>query len=127
MVEMIVRLKDVDGSSGIGVGAGYPSLNNGTCPVLQILLLSQSEVKYRIVDRFGRISFWPADMFDIVDNTIPENWGVSPDGGNGVTIGYERLVRVGFWEDYYDGVPEAVEIVDELLKDPSFPDPDSLR
>ncbi|MFD1811774.1 hypothetical protein [Rhodococcus gannanensis] len=113
---MIVKLKDLDLIPTSRAGARYPKLKDDICPVLQMLVLPPGSVDYRIVDRNGGISVWPAEIFDIVDNRTPDSWGVTSDAGNCVTIGFTAVAHVGFWEYYYDGAPGIEEVVDQVLK-----------
>ena len=72
---------------------------------------------YRIVDRHGSISVWPAEIFEIIDNRVPESWSVFSDFGNTVTIGYGEFARIGFWEDFYDDSVEAMNVVARVLNE----------
>jgi hypothetical protein len=48
------------------------------------------------------------DQFEIVDQTIPECWGIYPTPrDNGLFIGPAAWAKFGFWEKYFDGDPAA--------------------
>jgi hypothetical protein len=52
--------------------------------------------------------------FEIVDSSIPSNWGVFPTPrGNGLFIGPAAWAEPGYWEKFFDGDPDAVRAFEE--------------
>ncbi|MFD4292855.1 hypothetical protein ACFWPA_08540 [Rhodococcus sp. NPDC058505] len=115
---MIVELKPAGERVPNTVGAPYPTLLEGRSDVLEIAISHRSDTTYRVIDKSGLASIWPAGMFDVVDNTVPDGWILIPGRGGGLMITHGRFARAGFWEDYFDGHPDAVEefadVVSEL-------------
>jgi hypothetical protein len=54
-------------------------------------------------------------MFETVDSSIPPNWVVRVPERGGVDLEPARWLVDGFWQDFFDGVPEAEQIFDEEL------------
>ena len=50
----------------------------------------------------------PPELFVVVDATEPPDWVSRVEDGHRYAYPPE-LNTVGFWEDYHDGVPEAIE------------------
>jgi hypothetical protein len=76
------------------------------------LTVQQGERGLVLVQIMGRSGPGPAlhslDQFEIVDQSIPECWGVYPTPrDNGLFIGPAAWAKFGFWERFFDGDPAA--------------------
>lgn len=74
---------------------------------------------FRILNDHGRPYLYPKDLFEVVDAREPDDW-LNEIGEDGEHYAYPApLNNVGFFEDFFDGVPEAVaafwHIVNERL------------
>ncbi|HVX46631.1 MAG TPA: hypothetical protein VHC49_22250 [Mycobacteriales bacterium] len=102
-------------SSWVRVGREYVVIEISTAP--------GRAVDLRILTDDGTPSYWSAEMFETVSNVIPSNWAaqVRPGGTTVLTAG--AWLRPGFWEDYFDFVPDAVAAYDRdlaiMLEDPT--------
>jgi hypothetical protein len=52
-------------------------------------------------------SVHPLSQFDIVDPSIPRNWGVHGRSSGGIFLGPLSWSEIGFWEKYFDGDQKA--------------------
>jgi hypothetical protein len=74
---------------------------------------------FRIINDKGRPFLFPAALFKVTDADEPEDW-ISEVGEDGERYAYPAsLNRSGFFEDFFDGKPEAVatfwRVVNEQL------------
>lgn len=63
---------------------------------------------YRIVNDINEPILYSKDMFDVVDPKYPETWIKSDYGDGELYIEPRELSEIGFYEDYFEGVAEAV-------------------
>jgi hypothetical protein len=74
------------------------------------IVVGIDDTNFRIISDFGEPVLYEKEIFDVVDSTIPPQW-IRRDYGDGeYFIDPPELSRRGFYEDYFDGVPDAVEI-----------------
>lgn len=93
---MIVELREEDSS--------YPDLT----PEQPYVVLGIEADDLRILNDQGRPYLYPAELFTIVDGREPDDW-VSEIGEDNERYAYPPpLNDCGFFEDYFDGQPEAV-------------------
>jgi hypothetical protein len=93
---MIVELREEDSS--------YPDLT----PEQPYVVLGIEADDLRILNDQGRPYLYPAELFTIVDAREPDDW-VSEIGEDNERYAYPPpLNDCGFFEDYFDGQPEAV-------------------
>ncbi len=84
----------------------YPELTPGQpYPVLGI-----EADDLRVLNDQGRPYLYPRELFTVVDNREPEDW-VTELGEDEERYAYPPLLNsAGFFEDFFDGKPEAVSI-----------------
>ncbi|KJR97905.1 MAG: hypothetical protein VR65_23125 [Desulfobulbaceae bacterium BRH_c16a] len=70
---------------------------------------------YRVVDDSSEPILYTKELFDVVDSSIPSNWVEKIFEGESY-IDPEDTCEPGFYEDYFDGVPHAIETYNNLLK-----------
>jgi hypothetical protein len=93
---MIVKLRQPDSS--------YPDLT----PDQPYVVLGIEADDLRILNDQGRPYLYPHELFVVVDAREPEDW-VSELGVDNERYAYPPLLsHCGFFEDYFDGKPEAV-------------------
>ncbi len=93
---MTVELRERD--------SGYPDLTPGQ----PYLVLGIEADDLRILNDQGRPYLYPREIFTVVDAREPEDW-VSEVGQDSERYAYPSpLNEAGFFEDYFDGKPEAV-------------------
>jgi hypothetical protein len=68
----------------------------------QVLLRIESEGE-------GTPALFPAEMFVTTSAAIPRNWRVHIEQGGAVEFAPESWLKPGFWEEFFNQVPEAVE------------------
>lgn len=82
----------------------YPDLT----PEQPYVVLGIEADDFRILNDQGRPYLYPRKLFTIVDAREPEDW-VSAFGEDNERYAYPPLLNhSGFFEDYFDGNPEAV-------------------
>lgn len=63
---------------------------------------------YRIINEIGEPILYPKALFDVIESSIPDSW-VRQDYEDGeYYIDPPELSRPGFYEDFFDGNPEAI-------------------
>ena len=93
---MTVELRERD--------SGYPDLTPGQ----PYLVLGIEADDLRILNDQGRPYLYPREIFTVVDAREPEDW-VREVGKDNERYAYPSpLNEAGFFEDYFDGKPEAV-------------------
>lgn len=64
---------------------------------------------YRLIDDTGRPYLFPPALFTLVDPARPANWVTEwIDGAEYASA--PDMARAGFFEDYFDGDPEALRV-----------------
>src|SRR3954447_19430180 len=82
----------------------YPDLT----PDQPYVVLGIEADDLRLLNDQGRPYLYPAGLFTIVDAREPDDW-VSAVGEDNERYAYPALLNgCGFFEDYFDGNPEAV-------------------
>jgi hypothetical protein len=93
---MIVELRERDSQ--------YPDLTPGQ----PYLVLGIEADDFRVLNDQGRPYLYPREIFTIIDACEPDDW-VKELGEDNERYAYPPpLNSVGFFEDYFDGKPEAV-------------------
>ena len=88
--------------------------------VLEISALVGREIHFRIqTDRTGSPGLWDSRLFETVEADIPADWIASIDDAGNLTLGPAAWQRLGFWEDYFDGDPEAVRTYEQVVRPPA--------
>ncbi|MCX4617992.1 hypothetical protein ACFZAB_31185 [Streptomyces albogriseolus] len=116
---MIVRCTHIISPVTGEVENDHPGIRIGTeYPVLEVLT-KPDQVLLRIPDRLGTTeyrdtpSLWDAAMFTVVSDRMPRCWVAELEEGR-LTLAPCAWQRPGFWEDYFDDMPAAVEEYDRL-------------
>jgi hypothetical protein len=92
----------VDGGGGdyLRDGQEYEVIEVGMDPARRTWL--------RVENEDGTPSLFDSRCFSHLDGTIPSAWRVALSDAGAVTFGPAAFLAPGFWEGYFDGVPEAV-------------------
>ncbi len=70
---------------------------------------------FRLVNDERSPVLFPAKLFVVLDASIPASWAHDVDVDGEVTRYPQPLMRRYIFEDFFDGVPYAVRIVNEYL------------
>jgi len=70
-------------------------------------------IKYRLVGEQVTPALFDSQMFEIVSSIIPESWQIKSPKIGCLALAPLAWERPGFWEDYFDFKPEAVECFKE--------------
>ncbi|MFI8234576.1 hypothetical protein ACIGDI_37810 [Streptomyces sp. NPDC085900] len=95
---------------GIRIGAEYPVLEIVTNPRQVLLRLPEQGYGDGYRETPG---LWDAAMFTIVREGVPTCWVAGLDNGR-LTLAPAEWQRPGFWDDYFDDVPQAIAEYDRL-------------
>jgi hypothetical protein len=58
----------------------------------------------------GTPALFDAEMFMTTSTEIPASWRARVDEGGSLQLAPEPWLRSGFWDEFFDRVPEAVEV-----------------
>ncbi|ADI12450.1 hypothetical protein SBI_09332 [Streptomyces bingchenggensis BCW-1] len=120
---MIVRCIQIISPIFGEVVSHHPAMRVGAdYPVLEMVTASDRAL-FRIPDPadsepgfFDSPGLWDAAMFTVVSGRLPACWVAGLADGL-LTLAPREWQRAGYWEDYFDGVPEAVAEYDRLKAD----------
>lgn len=95
--------ESVDDSSWLTTGKEYR--------VLSIHMQHGLPLKFQIIgDDEITPAYHVADQFEIVSNFIPSTWVVDFEPESYFKLSPKEWCKPGFWEDYFDGISEAVTL-----------------
>jgi hypothetical protein len=99
-----------------------PGLTPGiSYSVLALYVYEDARIELRITTDEGFLpALYKFDMFQIVDGSVPMGWEIIRRRSGGMEITPPQWARLGFWEDFFDGEPEAVETFNRIVSS-SFP------
>lgn len=88
-----------------------PWLTVGTVySVLSVFVAEEKPAEYRLLADDGFTpGMYRADQFELVSNVIPANWVVNFEAGLYFELAPRAWLKDGFWEEYFDGNPIAIE------------------
>lgn len=87
------------------------------------IVFDGSAVRLRIVGREKVPALFELSMFDVVTGIIPNRWTVSSSTRGVLIVGPLAWSVEGFWERYFDGDAEAVELFEKERSDTVAADP----
>lgn len=71
-------------------------------------------VQYRLTGDANDIpALHDAGQFEVVSNKIPSNWVVNVEQGGSVEFAPLKWISWGYWEKYFDGEVEAIQVYKE--------------
>lgn len=70
---------------------------------------------FRVVDEMWEPILYPKYLFDVIDASIPEWWIRKEYSADEYYINPPEFTEPGFYEDYFDGIPEAKDIYYKFL------------
>lgn len=70
---------------------------------------------FRIINEISEPILYPKGLFDIVDQNIPKEWVYDKYSDDEYYIDPPELSAKGFYEDYFDGKVESIEIFKKFL------------
>ena len=71
---------------------------------------------YRIINEAKEPILYPKALFEVIDSSIPNTWVRKDCGDDEYYIDPPEFSRRGFYEDYFDGKPEAIHLFQEFVK-----------
>jgi len=84
-----------------------------TYTVLSVIVGASGKLQFRLI---GDDKYTPfladANQFEVTDTKIPKSWEINFSPNSHFSISPKAWCRVGFWDDYFDGDPEAEAIFD---------------
>jgi hypothetical protein len=91
----------------------HPHLTVGDeFPVLAMLVDPRAPDPWKqaiqVFDGPGTPTWWPTAMFHTISSDIPSNWTIQLWEDGSLHLAPEDWLRPGFWEECFDGNPEAV-------------------
>jgi hypothetical protein len=100
----LVDNSELTESGWVRVGGEY-----GEYIVLAFLIQANGRMKVQVLDEDGSPGYWAGEMFETIDETMPPNWVGRLNSAGLLEFGPRDRLRKGFWADYHDDVPEALE------------------
>ena len=70
--------------------------------------IDRGQTKLRLVGEEPTPALFEVEMFELVSSVIPPTWVISSPAPGCLSLEPASWARVGFWEEYFDGEPEAV-------------------
>lgn len=102
-------IRNISATTGEELESGEGGLTIGKIYiVLSIRTIPERKAEFLLVSDDGGPALFDSVQFRTVSGEIPSNWVATVDEKGVVGLGPEKWTRPGFWEDYFDGVPEAV-------------------
>jgi hypothetical protein len=71
---------------------------------------------FRVIDNDGEPILYLKALFEIVDTYVPEDWTTRTYEDGEYFIGPAEFNKTGFYEDYFDGVADAVNEFESFRK-----------
>lgn len=85
-------------------------LNQNLQPDKVYYVIGVDDENYRVINETGEPILYPKKLFTVVDPKIPEGWVKKSYSDGEYFIDPPELSEPGFYEDYFDGKPYALEI-----------------
>lgn len=103
----------LENSSWLSIGREYH--------VLSVNMDDGSPLKFQLIGDDGQSpAYHDANQFEVVCNEIPEDWIIDFVSKSYLRLFPKAWSEPGFWEAYFDGEPEAVnlfnKVKDNILK-----------
>ncbi len=82
-----------------------------TYHVLSVNMDHGSPVKFQVISDDGQTPVYHnANQFEVVSNKIPEGWVIDFVSKSYLRLSPKAWSKPGFWEEYFDGEPEAIDV-----------------
>lgn len=78
--------------------------------VLEIEASPVRGVSFRLEGDEPGPGLWDSRLFELVTENVPSVWTAGLSESGVLTLAPTSWQRSGFWESYFDGVPEAVDV-----------------
>ncbi|ASF45346.1 ankyrin repeat domain-containing protein [Methylovulum psychrotolerans] len=76
---------------------------------------------FRVINDDGEPILYPKALFEVVDPSVPEEWVTITFDDGEYFIGPAEFNKTGFYEDYFDGVADAVDKFESFRKEFGLP------
>jgi hypothetical protein len=84
-------------------------------PGKEYFVLQINNLDFRVLDDQREPILYPKYLFDVVDSALPNGWSFCEFPGGQYYIGPIELNKPGFYEDYFDRVPEARKLFERVF------------
>jgi hypothetical protein len=84
-------------------------------PGKEYVVIGLDHESYRVLDDKGEPILFPKEGFQVVDHAIPEDWIWDRYSDDEYYAGPTELQLPGFYEDYFEGEPEARKMFADFL------------
>jgi hypothetical protein len=74
-----------------------------------------SNKSYRVFDDAKEPILYPKYLFITVDSILPSGWSYCGSEEGEYFIGPSQLNKIGFYEDYFDGNIEAIDLFSDIF------------
>ena len=109
-MRIVYSNKDPEWSGWLTFGKEYVVLSVEIYDSSQAVCRSIGDfVAYRIQVDNNTVLPCPAKIFEVISNKIPASWIFQRDSDRLYSVLPERWSRDGFWEDYYNDDPKAIQ------------------
>ncbi|GAB2191562.1 hypothetical protein MAH1_31750 [Sessilibacter sp. MAH1] len=79
--------------------------------VLSVFIADSQPAEYRLLSDDGRTpGMYKADQFELVNKKLPSSWVANYEAESYFELAPKLWVEPGFWESYFDGEPDAVDV-----------------
>lgn len=86
-------------------------------PGSEYLVVGFSEKSFRVLNDRGEPILYPRELFALVDADVPQDWVRAEEKDGSYYADPPECAQPGFYEDYFDGVPSAVETFQKMLRE----------
>lgn len=84
-------------------------------PGAEYLVVGLDDTYFRVLDDAGEPILYPKYLFDVTKHEIPKDWVRRDEDDGRYYTDPPECARPGFYEDYFDGVPDAVATFQSVL------------
>lgn len=104
-----VRILDED-TGDVLENCAWLSVGKEYC-VLSVNIDQGMSLKFQLIGDDGQTpAYHDANQFEVISNDIPEQWIVDFVPSSHFRLAPRAWSNPSFWEDYFDRVPEAIEL-----------------
>lgn len=82
----------------------------------EYLVIGLNDEDYRVVNDFNEPILYPKECFEITDSRVPEDWRRDDHADGEYRINPIEVAKPGFYEKFFDDVPEAQEVFRRVLE-----------
>jgi hypothetical protein len=103
-IKLLSRGRPAERSGWAKIGGVYHVLE---------LWVEPGRAMLRLVGEQPTPALFEPEMFEVVSSAIPPTWAVTSPKPGCLSFAPEAWSGAGFWERFFDGEPEAVDVFEE--------------